>query len=346
MPKSLAHGDYSLLMAVESASRPDSWYRVLSDRTTHELSCDCPAWTFNQRGNRTCSHTDFMAPLIATEGHELVPLHTSVQAATNAPLIEATQRQWPGLYGTWSLEQRRGAIKNKAYQLVRLRLSLGNGGTAMGWIAFAERHHPTQERISSRVAGWAGYAVAAEVARLGGYPLAGQPPEHFSIMRRAGRTTATQRAVPQIGLLDILRVADQTDLGDGLKPAQRAENTLRLFLGESVYAQLEYNHFLDVSSVRYAEDQRVYRLRRDPRKTRERRVRVFERGRYTKDFCIVRGMDCPEADHFLTCFLGLMSDEMHILSVVQSYNIFSPCSDGQEQETIPARWQGREAVAI
>ncbi len=45
MPRSLANGDYSLVMATESTSRANSWYRVLADRRTGNLSCDCPAWT-------------------------------------------------------------------------------------------------------------------------------------------------------------------------------------------------------------------------------------------------------------------------------------------------------------
>jgi len=45
MTRSLANGDYSLVMAVESSSQPDSWYRVLADRNTGMLSCDCPPWT-------------------------------------------------------------------------------------------------------------------------------------------------------------------------------------------------------------------------------------------------------------------------------------------------------------
>ena len=48
MPRSLANGDYSLVMAVESSSRTDSWYRILADRQTGALSCDCPPWTFKQ----------------------------------------------------------------------------------------------------------------------------------------------------------------------------------------------------------------------------------------------------------------------------------------------------------
>jgi hypothetical protein len=54
---------------------------------------------------------------------------------------------------------------------------------------------------------------------------------------------------------------------------------------------------------------RVYRLRRDPAKHRDRRVRVFERGRYVNDFCIVRVQNVPEADHLLTVFQRLLSDE-------------------------------------
>lgn len=97
------------------------------------------------------------------------------------------------------------------------------------------------------------------------------------------------------------KAADEASArGDGLRPIERAEQTLRLFLGEQLYQQLETHGFLDVSSVRYAEEQRVYRLRRDPGKLCERRVRVFIHGQYFNDFCIVRAQSVPEADHFLT----------------------------------------------
>ncbi len=141
-------------------------------------------------------------------------------------------------------------------------------------------------------------------------------------------------------------MGDQLDLGDGYTPVQRAENTLRLFLGETLYAQLERQHFLDVSSVRYAHEQRVYRVRRDPAKRRDRRVRVFRHGEYVNDFCIVRGQDVPEADHWLGVFLRLISDEEGQLAVVGRYNIFPPHSDdyeGHEEETIPAIWQAQAA---
>src|SRR6266702_4619078 len=271
MTRSLARGDYSLLMAVESASRPDSWYRVLTDRRTGALSCDCPPWTFNH-DQRTCTHSELGARLVGAGGNR--PSDRAAAPSAVSPLITATQQQWPGLQGVWSIEERTAPIKENPFRFVLLRLDLGNGGTATGTVAFAERHHHSQAHIEAWVAGWAGYAIAAEVARLGGFPLAGQPPEHF----------------------------------------------------------------LDVPSVHYAAAQRVYRLRRDSAKAHERRVRVFERGQYSKDFCIVRGQDVPEADWWLGLFLGLMSDEQSTLSVVGRHNVFSPFSDGEERETVPPVW--------
>ncbi len=362
MPRSFANGDYSLLLAVESSSRPDSWYRVLADRSSGALSCDCPPWTFNHQhdaaGQRSCQHTE-VGSLLSSATPTPLPARARPRAgagracaAAAHPLIAATQEQWPGLRGAWSIEERDSSIGGKPYHFVLLRLALGNGGEASAAVAFARRHQPTLARMQAAVAGWAGYAIAAEVARLGGFPLVGQPPEHFRVSGGRGRQTQAPAqagrtrpqaapVLPRIGLADILHVGDRVDLGDGLRPEQRAENTLRLFLGEQVYAQLEQQHFLDVSSVRYAGEQRVYRLRRDPAHRRERRVRVFEHGRYVRDYCIVRGQDVPEADHLLTVWLGLLSDEMETISVVQRDNIFEPYSDGSERETLPARWQAR-----
>ena len=362
MPRSLANGDYSLVMAIESSSRANSWYRVLADRRTGNLSCDCPAWTFNQEGRtiRACKHTRLAQELAAIQrtdqqlpaqhpgatagGYETIQITPRLWISVQRPdttagdtLIQATRQQWPGLNGMWSIEQRDSTFDHKPYCFVLLRLVTGNGTFATGVVAFARRFHPTQETMIAGVAGWAGYAIAAEVARSAGYPMAGQPPEHFKVRRTAGSRTGRGG----IGLADILRVGDQIDLGDGLTPEQRAENTLRLFLGEELYGQLERQHFLDVSSVRYAYEQRVYRLRRDPARSRERRVRVFKRSRYVNDYCIVRGQHVPEADHWLTVFLSLISDEEQALSVVQSYNIFPPHSDDyyeREEETIPAIW--------
>jgi len=262
--------------------------------------------------------------------------------------LAATQEQWPGLQGVWSVEQRTSAINAKPYHFVLVRLNTGNGDTVTGVVAFAQAHRHSEAEMISGVAGWAGYAIAAEVARLGGFPMAGQPPEHFRITRRpaSGRTQRRTTALPDIGLWDILRVGDVIDQGDGLTPNQRASNTLRLFLGEEMYGQLEQQGFIDVPSVRYANEQRVYRLRRDPARQRDRRIRIFERGMYTKDFCVVRGMDCPSDDVFLTNFLQLLSDEESALSVVQPHNIFPPYSDSSERERIPAVWRPRAETAL
>lgn len=352
MTRSLAHGDYRLVMAIESASRANSWYRVLVDHHSGQFSCDCPAWTFRQGGQpqgiaRSCKHTRVTQLLLNTEGGvntRLVgpPVERASGAAAEANhLVQATRQQWPGLGGRWSFELRAGALDREPYHFVLLRLTTGNGTSVSGLVAFARRYHPATESMVAGVAGWAGYAVAAEVARATGYALAGQPPEHFKVTRRAASSGGGR-----LGLADILRVGDQVDLGDGYTPVQRAENTLRLFLGDVLYAQLERQHFLDVSSVRHAAERRVYRVRRDPAKRHERRVRVFTDGHYVNDFCIVRGQDVPEADHWLTVWLSLISDEERTLSVVQQYNIFPPHSDDYEQreeETIPAVW--RQQVA-
>jgi hypothetical protein len=346
MPKSLLRGDYSLLLAVESSSRPDSWYRVLTDRQLGALSCDCPPFIFNRQqnaqGERACPHTQVGQRLAAVSVEQTQRTVPTDRTTGVSSFITATREQWPGLRGTWSIEERDATIKTTPYRFVLLRLELGNGGgIATGTVAFSRRHTHTQAHLASRVAGWAGYAIAAEVARLGGLPMAGQLPDHFKVPRREGRRATPASA---IGLLDILRVADQVDLGDGLRPAERAEKTLRLFLGETLYQQIERQGFLDICSVHYARSQRVYRIRRDPQHQRERRVRIFEHGRYIHDYCLVRGQDVPEADHFLTLALGLLSDEKTTLSVMGRHNIFSPYSDSTIHETIPVHWQARGSV--
>src|SRR5581483_2946785 len=110
MPRSLAHGDYRLMMAVESASRANSWYRVLVDHRSGQLSCDCPAWTFRQNARtsgteRSCKHTHIAQPLMNAEGGVNVRLaglpveRASGAAAENHRLVQATRQQWPGLGG-------------------------------------------------------------------------------------------------------------------------------------------------------------------------------------------------------------------------------------------------------
>ncbi len=283
MPRSLANGDYSLVMAVESSSRTDSWYRILADRPTGALSCDCPPWTFKQDAQATASGRSCHHTRIAQQLSRVAPSSTATHPGTlpqvidPVSIIDATQQQWPGLHGEWSIDGHVAEINEKPYLFILLRLAMGNGGTATGVIAFALRQQPTQQHLQTRVAIWGRYALASEVARIGGYPLAGQPPEHVRVTsgRRARREVAGHVPTPAICLGDILRIGGVEDLGDGLRPTERAEQTLQLFLGEQLYEQLETRGYLDVSSVRYAEEQHVYRLRRDPSKQHERRVRVF-----------------------------------------------------------------------
>jgi hypothetical protein len=240
------------------------------------------------------------------------------------------------------VDERQTRIGSDAYQVVLLTLHTGNGDHMSGCAAFATRHHAHRSLLPG-IAGWIGYAISAEVCRRGNLPLAGAPPAHFRLPRRGNGRAGQHTDGGAVGLADILRIGDMTDLGDGLTPQIRAEQTLALFLGP-MYTQLEQQHFLDVSSHLYPH--RVYRLRRDPAKQRDRRVRVFEHGRYVHDFCIVRNQAVPEADHLLTVFLRLLSDEAGALSVVRQHNIFAPHSDDgyqREEEIVPAVWQPHAA---
>src|SRR5215468_7635056 len=123
MPRSLAHGDYRLLMVVESASRANSWYRVLINHQSGQLSCDCPSWTFRQGAGspateRSCKHTRIAQLLKNPDGGIHARLagqpveRASGAAAENHRLVQATRQQWPGLGGRWSFEQRSRSIDN------------------------------------------------------------------------------------------------------------------------------------------------------------------------------------------------------------------------------------------
>lgn len=332
MAKSLAHGDYRLLMAFESASSEGSWYRVLQDKSNEVLSCDCPRWLHKRQGaERSCKHTETVARLLATQN---APAERPGAADTphTQSLVSAAREQWQGLEGTWGIEERDALVGDTKYRFVLLRLDTPTNLSGTGVVAFAHRHGVSTARLIPGVTGWAGYALAAQIAQQAGFAMVGQPPEHFK-WQASARTTTTR-----IGLRDILRVADRTDLGDGLTPAQRAENTLQLFLGD-LYTTLETQGYLDVPSRLYQGQQRVYRLRRDPHKQRARRIRMFEHGRYINDLCVVPREAVPEADHLLTVFLQLMTDESTVLRVVQQYNIFPPNSDGTERETVAPQWQ-------
>ena len=330
MTRSLVRGDYDLVLVVESGSRQGNWYRQLVDRQTGALSCDCPAWINAGGTGRVCKHTQFTAQALSGQ---VVTTPAVRGFVYEHPLIDALQSQWQGLTGQWSLGMGHGYVGNGRYLVVLVRLETGNGDVAMGAVAFCDRFmdytlNAWSDDKREAVVSWAGWSIAAKLAHRGGAGMAvGQPPEHY-IFRAMGRRGAGDR----LYLRDILRI---TDLRDGLTPAQRGENTLKMFFGEE-YAVLEERGFLDVSSRFYSG--RVYRLRRDRFKRHERRVRVFEHGEYTRDLCIVRGSDCPEPDWFLSVYFRLLSDERGLLSMLGREHIWRKHSDGYEREVVPAVW--------
>lgn len=341
MPRSVASGDYTLVMAVEAGSSRDAFYRITRDVHNGAICCDCPRWIKQKASpeDRSCKHTDVARRL-------LQPTHAAIanaqprSVAEVHPLIQATREQWNGLTGRWSLEERVARIGDTNYQFVLVNLTTMNGMSASGVVAFVASHHRTTTEMIPGVAGWVGFAIAASIAQQAGYRLVGQPPEHYRVDRTSTNPRTQARNAGRVGLTDILRVGERTDF-DARTPQQRAEDALRMFLGP-MFAELQRQGFLDVSSQLYPG--RVYRLRRDPEKLRDRRVRVFENGTYKRDLCIVRAQSCPADDSWLTTFLRLLSDEAGLLQIVKNHNIFDPYSDSwNDRETSPAVWQPRAA---
>jgi len=50
---------YNFLLDIPSESKPDKTYSIKMDEQGN-LTCPCPIWVFNRRGNRTCKHTDIV----------------------------------------------------------------------------------------------------------------------------------------------------------------------------------------------------------------------------------------------------------------------------------------------
>lgn len=342
---SIANGDYALVLYAQSASRPTDWYRVACHRRTRALSCDCPMWTFNQQGNRSCKHTDFAAFLRERmpEPSRTASDETTVSGDDTHSFVVAIGEQFPGFQGHWQVQEQAGRIAREVYRAVRMRFTSGNGDRVVATLAFAGRHHLSDAAIRGEIAIRAGYTIALELAHRRGIALDMRPPSHYKTASLAARRTArSDHGLPAIEMDRILRIAGTPAAGS--TPAERAEGTLRLMLGDTLYTQLLGEGFLDVPSSSFADVHRVYRLRRDPARVSDKRVRVFEevdgRMAYVKDFCIVRrNGSVPEADHFLTRWLGLLSDERRILEVVGLHNIFAPHSDDYgrriEESTLP-----------
>lgn len=367
--RSIANGAYLTLMYVQSARNERDWYRVALDRRTRALSCDCPTWTFNRTQNRTCKHAQFVSSLLEHER----PHQTQEVASTTAvgavpqtddthddthPYVLAVAEQFPGFRGHWRVLEHVGHIGHNGYRIVQMHFTSGNGVIIEATLAFAEAHQLTEGGRRGEVAMRAGYCIALELAHRRGIALDVRPPSHYqstgttgTTARRRPQTSADGtaplalrmgRALPSIAMDQLLRVAGAPAAGN--TPTERAEGTLRLMLGDTVYSQLALSGYLDVSSVQYGDRKRVYRLRRDPARNSDKRVRVFEEVggwmTYVQDLCIVRqSASVPEADHFLSKWLGFLSDEQSILEVVRPHNRFPPHSDDFstriDEETLP-----------
>jgi hypothetical protein len=284
------------------------------------------------------------------------------------PYVQAINAQFPGFLGHWRVDERHGHVAGDAYRVVQVGFQSGNGDAVEATLAFADRHALTAQQRLGELAVRAGYCIALELAHRRGIDLDVRPPSHYTAHGTGGSGGTGARAptrrrgfvppqrtaheLPPIQLDQILRIAGTPAAGN--TPAERAEGTLRLMLGDETYGRLLQVGYLDVPSVRYADRRRVYRLRRDPARNSDKRVRVFEdvggRMTYARDFCIVRqSYAVPEADHFLTKWLGLLSDEDSIIGVVGRHNIFSPHSDDDwgrrlEETTLPVWHDPRPAV--
>jgi hypothetical protein len=176
---SLANDDYRLIGAIQG-SRAETWYRQLlhaqqprrADGRYH-LSCDCPSWTANQSGARTCKHTTITSQIL--DGNALAGAASIAGDALTIRTVIAMQPLLQGIHGEWRVTECHAPIKGASYRFSLLDVTLPHieqertSGIAGAFVALAERANPTVQDISAAVAAWAGWAVAAEVARLSGF---------------------------------------------------------------------------------------------------------------------------------------------------------------------------------
>ena len=354
-PRSIASGHLRIQAAFEG-SKAEQFYAVCLDADNlrradgrYTLSCDCPAWVSNQSARsggpeRICKHTEATNRLL--HGHTFPnarrPAGDSVQlrnVIAMQPLLQPIED------ATWRLQDVEATVdglgasgSSSSYRMVLLNVTTVDGAAASACVALNTAHHHTVQRTTAAVAAYGGWAIAAEIARLSGFGTVGPPPPRYTFRQgtptRRGAAQTPTTAVRRIGLHDLLQLGTATDLGDGLQPAQRAEHTLQLFLGQQ-YTLLQQNHFLDIPSRHFPG--RVYRLRIDPQRLSDRRIRVYEHNCYINDFCVIRtDWQMPTADHFLGCFMRLLTNEHSVLAVVQRHNIFPPYSDSQDRDPFPA----------
>src|SRR5207237_9498811 len=120
-----------------TGSLPDQWKRA-----GMHLASGLPNFNHHhdEQGRRFCPHTRLAERLVGAGEAVARESGPRTPAPLLSPLLTATQTQWPGLRGTWSMEERDAPIGTKPYHFVLLRLALGNGSLATGVVAFASRH--------------------------------------------------------------------------------------------------------------------------------------------------------------------------------------------------------------
>ncbi|MFO7168540.1 MAG: hypothetical protein DIU80_011015 [Chloroflexota bacterium] len=347
---SVVDGTYRLVGVIQG-SQPAAYYRQCLHRLQPRradgrlnLSCDCAAWISNQRGDRTCKHTDVTAKLL---DQQLLPGHRSLR---DEPVASATVVAMQPLLQPFGeravrVEEYVAPVSGAAYRFSFLELGLETGA-ARAFVATNLRHALSLQDTAMAVAAWAGWAVCRELAQRAGFDV-GPPPQNFYRMRRGARRRADGDGLEIVDLLEV----GQRDLRDGRTKSQRAEAMLRTFLGP-LYTQLTTPGlgFIDVSSKQHRGW--VYRLRLDPHRRVDRRIRVFVNGRYEEncydrrrgfDLCVVRSWEArsiPVQDAFLSNFLELCADERLLWRRLSNSNILCTYSDFRhERETVPAVWQ-------
>jgi hypothetical protein len=348
---SVVDGTFQLVGVIQG-SAPTAFYRQCLNRRQPEradgrlnLSCDCPAWTANQRGDRTCKHTDVTATLLA---QQLLPQRRAVrgEVVSSSTVVAMQTLLQPFGEQAVRVEEYEAPLADAAYRFSFLELGL-DAGDARAFVATNQRHALSLQDTAMAVAAWAGWAVCREVTQRAGFDV-GPPPQNFYRMQRGRRRPANDGA--GLGIVDLLEVG-QRDLQDGRTKSERAEAMLRTFLGP-LYTQLTAPEvgFIDVPSKQ--QRGRVYRLRLDPRRRDDRRIRVFVDGRYHDttvdrrngfDLCVVRSWEArgiPVQDAFLSNFLELCADEQLLSQRLAPHNILCTYSDFRhERETVPAIWQ-------
>jgi hypothetical protein len=208
MARSLRNGDFDLVLAIQSPSSPDRWYRVLLDRAQAlagetVLSCDCTGWRQDARNAtarralaagrsdaglrvpRGCKHTDAAQALLGSPAGTVMPRYR-----TDHPYVGATRTRWAPLRefvpeDGWGLQEARITVSGEPYHLVLLQANSTTDTTATAAIAFASRHPATLGSRAAPVGDWGGYTIAASFCVL--FPVLVSPEVETSRPPHAAR---------------------------------------------------------------------------------------------------------------------------------------------------------------